>query len=73
MTRCLSTVLSLTEYASGINDTLAKSRARHLPGAKSDHCDRFNEDASTHIRAQTQKSKIIFPLVYTHRQNKEKK
>lgn len=73
MTHCLSTVLLFTEHALGISDTLVKSRARYFPGAKSDYSDRFNEDAPTHIRAQTQIYKIIFPLVYTHTLNKEKK
>lgn len=70
MTHCLSTVLLLIEYALDISYTLVKSRARYFPG---DCSDRFNEDASAHIRAQTQIHKIIFPLVYAHTQNKEKK
>lgn len=66
MSQCLSTVLSLTEYALGTSDTLVKRRARCFTHAERDYSDRLNEGAVTRISAQTQIHAIIFPPVYTH-------
>lgn len=82
LSRChsvLSTVLSLTEYALGASDTLVKCRVRCFTDAERDYSDRLNEGAVTPITAQTQiyniniHKYIIFPLVYTHIQRKQRR